>query len=418
VFETLRPFLISFIIGLIIGIERERSHPAGTQPMGVRTFTLLALLGTFSSELHNIVLSIGITFFVFGVIFFSYYQMTLKQVSQNKMGITTELAAGVVFCLGYLSAHNSFLAIAVSLAVLIVLFSRKSLHAFARENLKPKEIRATIIILVMTLLVLSFLPDKAIDSAGLFNPRRFGMIVVFVSLIQFGGYIAIRMFGQNLGMPLLGFFGGIASSVAVFATLPEISKRNPNFIRSIIVAAVFAQVGTLFELLVILAFLAPSIFENVFWPVAVMILVGLSSFILVMRGNHARELIELPTNPLDLRRVLRLSVFIAGMIIISGLVSRLFSLQAVRIVGFLGGLLESHSTSIANATLFLGNKLPLHLAAQNQIFIISASFFTKFLLLAVLARNRFALISGAYLFLMLLAGFLVVFLMAWSYVPS
>lgn len=410
-FEVLRPYLISFVIGLIIGVERERSHPAGTQPMGVRTFTLLALLGTFASELHNIVFTIAITGFVFGIIFFSYYQMTIKQTSQNKMGITTELAAGMVYCLGYLSAHNSFLAIVVSLAVLIILFSRKSLHAFARENLKPKEIRATIMILVMTLLVLSFLPDKAIDPWGLFNPRRFGMIVVFLSLIQFGGYVAIRMFGQNFGMPLLGFFGGIASSTAVFATLPEISKRNPTYTRAIVVAGVFAQIGTLLELMVILFFLAPGVFERTLWPVVAMTVVGLSSFFLVMNGNHSRELIELPQNPLDLKGVLRLSIFIAGMIILAALASRLFSPEAVTLVTFLGGLFELHSASIANATLFLGHKMSLSVATENQLFAISASFLTKFILLGVLARNRFALISGLFLFLMLAAGFSVAFLM-------
>jgi uncharacterized membrane protein (DUF4010 family) len=242
------------------------------------------------------------------------------------------------------------------------------------------------------------------------------MIVVFVSLIQFGGYIAIRMFGQHFGMPLLGFFGGIASSTAVFATLPAISKRNPNFTRSIIVAGVFAQIGTLLELLVILAFLAPSIFENVLWPVTAMIVVGLSSFLLLINGNHSRELIELPKNPLDLRGVLRLSIFIAGMIIISSLVSRLFSPEAVSIVTFLGGFFELHSISIANAILFLGHSSTLNHAIQNQMFAISASFLTKFILLATLARNRFALISGAFLLLMLLSGFSVAFLMGFFHV--
>ncbi len=411
VFETLRPFLISFAIGLIIGIERERSHPAGTQPMGVRTFTLLALLGTFASELHSNVFTVAIAFFVFGVIFFSFYQMAKKLEGHMKMGITTELAAAVVFCLGYLSSHNSFLALVVGLAVLIVLFSRKSLHAFARESLKPKEIRATIMILVMTLLVLSFLPDKTIDPWGLFNPRRFGMIVLFVSFIQFGGYIAIRVFGQNFGMPLLGFFGGIASSVAVFASLPEISRRNPNLTRSIVVAAVFAQIGTLVELLIIIGFLAPDIFENVLWPVAAMVLLGCSSLILVMKGNQTRELIELPKNPLNLRRVIRLSIFILGMIILAALASRFFSTDAVGIVTFISAFFELHSASIANATLFLGFKLGLPSATQNQMLAISSSFFTKFILLGVLARNRFALISSAFLLLMLLAGFGVALLL-------
>jgi uncharacterized membrane protein (DUF4010 family) len=405
VFETLRPFLISFAIGLIIGIERERAHPAGSQAMGVRTFTLLALLGTLAYELHSIVFTIAICTFVFGTILFSYYQTTMKVAEQNKMGITTELAAAVVFCLGYLSPHNFMLAVFVGLGVLIILFNRKSLHAFARENLKPKEIHATIMILIMTLLVLSFLPDKTIDPWELFNPRQFGMIVLFVSLIQFGGYIAIRMFGQNFGMPLLGFFGGIASSTTVFATLPELSKRHPTLTRSIVVAAIFAQIGTLVELVVILGFVAPAIFQNVLWPVAAMVLVGLSSVFLVMKNNHSKDLIELPQNPLDLRRVIRLSLFIGSMIITAALARRFFSSKGVGVVTFLGGLFELHSVSIANATLFSSQKIILQNATLNQFLAILSSFLTKFGLLAVLARNRFALISAGFLIAMLIAGF-------------
>ena len=176
-------------------------------------------------------------------------------------------------------------------------------------------------------------------------------------------------------------------------------------------AGVFAQIGTLLELMVILIFLAPGIFENIIWPVAAMILVGLSSFFLVMNGNHSRELIELPQNPLDLRGVMRLSFFIGGMIIISGLASRLFSTEAVTIVRFIGGFFELHSASIANATLYLGNKIVLKNAILNQMLAISASFFTKFILLGMMARNRFALISGAFLLMMLIAGFAVAWLM-------
>ena len=50
-----RPFLFALAIGLLIGIERERAKddsPA-EDPLGSRTFTLLALLGAVAAYMEN-----------------------------------------------------------------------------------------------------------------------------------------------------------------------------------------------------------------------------------------------------------------------------------------------------------------------------------------------------------------------------
>jgi uncharacterized membrane protein YhiD involved in acid resistance len=52
-FDKIHPFLISLVISLIVGIERERSHPRGSQAIGVRTFMLLGLSGTLAAFLES-----------------------------------------------------------------------------------------------------------------------------------------------------------------------------------------------------------------------------------------------------------------------------------------------------------------------------------------------------------------------------
>lgn len=400
--ELLQPYLISFALGLLIGIERERAHPAGIQAMGVRTFILFALLGTFAAELRGDFFSITISLFVFGAILFSYFRTSAK--TTQKVGITTELSGAVVYCLGYLAARESLLAMVIAVAVLLILFSRKSLHAFARESLQPKEIRATITILVIALIVLSFLPNRTVDPWDIFNPRRFGVIVLLLSAMQFAGYVALRLFNRQLGMVLLGFFGGLASSTAVFATLPRYSRRHPTMTWPLVVAAIFAQIGTLVELIAVLLFIAPNLVISVIWPVFGIVAVGLVLSLLVIEDKQNVDVIEMPKNPLDIRAVLRLSIFIGGMIFLVSLAKRFLPEISVPFINFIGGLFELHSVSIANATLFKGGKIALHDAAINQYLAILASFITKFVLLATLARNRFALYTSIFLFLMLLAG--------------
>ena len=51
-FETARPFLLALALGLLIGIERERSLAGRGEhvALGARTFTLLALLGAIAAH--------------------------------------------------------------------------------------------------------------------------------------------------------------------------------------------------------------------------------------------------------------------------------------------------------------------------------------------------------------------------------
>lgn len=54
-FAQARPFLLALLIGLLIGVERERSTGSDPdkRPLGSRTFALLALLGALAGHLDN-----------------------------------------------------------------------------------------------------------------------------------------------------------------------------------------------------------------------------------------------------------------------------------------------------------------------------------------------------------------------------
>src|SRR5580658_357319 len=99
--ETFHPFAIALMIGLLIGIERERSHPKGSQAMGVRTFVLLSLLGTLAAWVHETGLTITISVFALAAILAGYFRSTAKQ--EVDFGLTTEFSGAVVYILGYIA---------------------------------------------------------------------------------------------------------------------------------------------------------------------------------------------------------------------------------------------------------------------------------------------------------------------------
>src|SRR5438445_11577392 len=141
--EILLSFAISLLIGLLIGIEREHSHAEGVQAIGVRTFILFSLIGTLAATLNIPALTITISAFVFSMILFSYLRSTELTKKKIDIGITTEISAAIVFCLGYMVPTSNLIAITISAFVLLVLVERQRLHKLARKKFKPHEIETT-----------------------------------------------------------------------------------------------------------------------------------------------------------------------------------------------------------------------------------------------------------------------------------
>ncbi len=87
--------------------------------------------------------------------------------------------------------------------------ARTKLHIFSRRQLKPKELEASAVLLVVGIVIIPFLPNHTIDPLGFFNPQRFGLLILVILLLQFFAYLSIRVLGQSLGILLLGFLAGL-----------------------------------------------------------------------------------------------------------------------------------------------------------------------------------------------------------------
>ncbi len=402
-FREFEPYLLSFLIGLLIGIDRERSLPTGMKGMGVRTFILLALVGAIAGAITNINLTLIITTFVLSAILLNYYTER-RNSPTNTMGLTTGLAGSIVYFLGYLSHTQPNLSSALGGTLLITLLGRKWLHDFAIEKLKPHEIRAAATLLVIALCVLIFLPDKTLDPWNLFNPKRFGLLVAIIATMQFSGYVAIRIFGHHLGIIFMGFFGGLVSSTAVFATIPRFAANHPDQIRAAVAAALLALVGMLVEFTILVMTAAPALFLTIAPSVFVMIIVTIGIATAFYKKDHSKQTLTTPPNPLDFKSITYLSLMIGGMIIIVAIAKQVLGLEGVQLISFLGGLFEIHGVSLATSALFMSGKLALIDARNALLLAIGASFITKYVFLWGIARNKFALITSLMLSIVIASG--------------
>lgn len=281
----------------------------------------------------------------------------------------------------------------------------RDLHKLAKIKFKPHKIKTTIIFVIFALVILLFLPNHTIDPWDLFNPRNFGILIVTIAAIQFGGYLAIQLFGERFGIALTGLMGGFISSTAVFANLSHTLHAHPKFKLAIIASSILATVAMLIEIMTIMFVASPELLLFIFKPMLVMLAVSIIFVISLLHMQKFKMQTRISTpKPLNILSVFRTALFIAFTLVVIAIVKRFVGTEGVLLISFLGGLFEIHGISLATALLYLDHHLTMIAACEVLYVAILASFVSKFFLLWSLTPKRFALETSLFLLGILASG--------------
>ena len=242
---NLRGLAVAFGVGLLIGIEREKSKGSG--PAGVRTFTLASLvgaLGQLAAGTPGLIAAVGATT-VLGAV--AYW----RSPSEDR-GITTEVALILTCFLGAVAQRWPSVAAGLGVLTALVLLVRSRLHEFIQDKLTEREIADGLLLAAAAVVVLPILPDHAVDPYGVLNPRVIWTLVVVVMLINAAGYVALRTLGPARGLALSGFAGGFVSSTATIGVMGARSKAEPALSGAATSGAVLSSVATIIELAIVI----------------------------------------------------------------------------------------------------------------------------------------------------------------------
>lgn len=375
---------LAVAIGLLIGIERgwqEREAQDGARVAGIRTFTMISLLGAISALIAGAdrPLAMGLAFVGFAFPFGLFeYQRARATRSFSVTGFVTGL---LVFALGaYAILGDMTVAAAGGVVTTAVLAGRRVLHGFLR-HLKWKELRAAIVLLVMTAVLLPILPDRPVDPWSALNPHAIWLMTVLIGFVSYAGYIAIRLAGERRGLLYAGLMGGLVTSTTVTWTFARFAARERSAGPAILTGILGAWIVSLLRMTAIALSIAPQLTPFLLPPVvaaaAALLLPAIAGYLRPAGPTQPPEL--LLRDPFELSLMAKFLVLLSAIMLFSKLAMNFAGPAGLIPLGGLSGLLD-----VDPITLSMAGMVPASLSASVAAQTILVAAFTNGIAKAVL----------------------------------
>ncbi|MDD4652629.1 MAG: DUF4010 domain-containing protein [Methanothrix sp.] len=326
-FADIYPFLIALLIGALIGTERQRRlvEDKVRGVAGLRTFVLIALLGSLCSALavhfgSGFAIASMATFIILVAAGYASSISTL-----GRIDFTGAVAAVVTFALGMLSGFPDSILLAVALAIITtwVLATRNITHHYV-EVLSETDLLDTLKMGIIALVIYPLLPEEPMGPWGVLNPRQIWLFVVMVSLIGYAGYIAIRILGAERGLGLTGVLGGLVSSTAVTSSMAAEVKENRDILPSAVFATAIASCTMFPRILFIVLVVNRDLFFALLPELLLMTIVGSALAYVLVRKNTSLGREVKVKDPFRIIPALKFGAFFAFVLIISKLANVYF----------------------------------------------------------------------------------------------
>jgi uncharacterized membrane protein (DUF4010 family) len=264
--------------------------------------------------------------------------------------------------------------------------------------------------LAVTGLLAWFSPTASFDPWNLLNPKKIATMIFALVFIHAFGSAMNRLLGNRTGTILTGFCGGLVSSTATTMSLARKSKFKSAPDSTIEMLIFLSATGAmLFEAVALVwtgtshpHFLLLIVFGGPIATTALMIF-------FYSRKPSARGH-ETEDTPFKILPILKLSIFIVFILLLSKLLETFFGQNGLIILTFLVSLFEIHGSVIANVQLHENGIVGLPLLSSLLTISLAASYISKLFLISIFGSGRLrslAFKSTLFLFLSLFISWLI-----------
>ena len=349
-------FAIAIGVGLMIGLERERSKGVGSarRPAGIRTFTLAALLGAIAAHLGGVPLLAVATAGVVALAALSY-----AQGHDDDPGLTTEIGLIATPLLGGLAMSDTGLAAGLGAAVAVVFAAKAPLHGFVTRVLTGAEVTDALVFAVATLVIWPQLPDRYLDPFQALNPHSIWFLVILVMALGACGHVATRALGARFGLPIAGLASGFVSSTATIGAMAGRAAKDPSSMRAAVAGAAFSTVATFVQLALLLltisrstlVLMAPALGAGALAAA----LYGLAFALRAVTPEGTAD--AKPGRAFSVGTALGLAAMMAVMLVLAAALRAWLGEAGVTVGAVVAGFVDTHAAAISIASLAASDKM-------------------------------------------------------------
>lgn len=412
--DIFRRLALAIAIGALVGVERhwrERDEDEGARTAGIRTFTLIGMLGGVAGLLERLLgpagappglVLVGFLVTLTGVIALFQYR---EGVAENRFSATAVVAAMLTFALGALALVGDMtLASAGGVVLTVILASRDMLHRAIRR-LRWAELRSALILLALAFVLRPIVPAEPIGPFGGVSPARILAMAIVLAAISFCGYIAVRLFGATRGELLAGSIGGLISSTATTITNARRSRESPA-VGALAAGAVSAGGVSLVRTALLVSALLPALADRLLLPLAAGAAVMFAAALLLVRRGGASEQVAQrpePGNPFDLLAVFKMALLLVAVAFAARVASEIWGAGGLYAAAALSGLADVDAVTVTVAGML--PTLDAGVAARALGLAVIANMLAKTAYAGLFGTRRFALtLAGASLLALMAAG--------------
>jgi len=400
---------ISFGLGLLVGLQREKSNH---ETAGVRTFTLIAILGTMAGfltrEFDN-----PYIFPVFGIAI-TGLMITANLIIANRdpsptAGQTTEVAVLLMFAIGaYLVLGHQVIGVIVGGTLAILLYVKESLHGFI-DRLKEKDLAAIMTFVGVSLVILPILPDETYGPLNVLNPRDIWMMVTLIVGISVVGYFVYKWVGKKAGMISNGILGGIISSTATTVSYARNAAANKSVSKTAAFVILASVTISIIRVIIEIGFVVPEKFGQLILPFVLLFLImtvlTLMLYYWIARDNSQEDMPE-PKNPAQFKSAVIFGVLYGAILLAVAFAEEKFGQEGLYIVSIIGGLAKKDAITLSLASAVKGG-METALGWRLIMAGVLSNFGFKVILVAVLGNRKLTKWVASAMVISIVAGLLI-----------
>ncbi|MFZ3033193.1 MAG: DUF4010 domain-containing protein [Parvibaculum sp.] len=348
---------LSFFFGLAFEEYFASSHIK--PPGGVRTFPLLALIGTLLYALdpdHKSLVIVGLV--VLGLWLAVYYRARLShghpanddgsenasEAERIDAGIMAPICNIVAFLLGPITVTTPlWVPVGISVFAVLLISARQKLHRFA-ATLQEGEIVTLAKFLIIIGVILPLLPDTPVTTLTDITPYQVWLAVVAVSTLSYASYLVQRFFAPHHGIAISAALGGLYSSTATTMILSRRARYSFQDTHALQSSIVLATSVMFLRILVVVAVFNLKLATALGIPLLSLCAIGLATSYALSHvgttGNPAKTEPTPPKNPLEVTTALTFATLFIVLSVAVAWAKVHFGEEGLFILGALAGVTD------------------------------------------------------------------------------